>query len=566
MLARSVKSLLIVGALAAVAPLAAQKAAGPTLITGTVLGSDGKPMRLAHAHIRSWIDGATIARATAIADGRFALAVTRPGAYLLEFTGVDHKKLQVPLVTGRKPTIALDARLERSTFRRSLDSVAAIGDWNHFDRSSARPLVKQADGRYTLDVESSAEEVAYQLVGITTDGQAISGTDASRYVYNEENGYRSVLAVQGGTATIMFDPQLLDRTPSAAKVAFRDRSSFMARAYEIFSSAEEWGKQYGAAIRAAREKNEAPQYDWKPAERDFLSRLARERDSSLRELILSRMLDFTFRGGARLDTATAGRIARELTPASIWWVFLPGGGPGLIMGAFQQAADPKGNPGAMPTDSTHIDRLIRYIDRAIAENPERSVQATALAAAVDVLMGQRKVERANQYYDQLKREYPEYYRLGNMKARFAPDRALRPGAMVPDYRFAALEDSSITFTNESMRGKVYLIDFWGSWCTGCVQEMPYLHDTYERFASKGFEILSVGVNEPPASIAKYRLGPWKMPWLHTTPTTFGSGELRPFEIVFVPRAVLVDREGKIIAVDEAVRGERLKRAVEEALK
>jgi thiol-disulfide isomerase/thioredoxin len=562
---RPVKSALFVIALAAAAPLIAQKPTAPTLVTGTVLGSDGKSMKLAHARILTLMRGEAIATTTATADGQFALAVARPGAYYLEFTGVDHKQLRVPLVTGRDATVSLDARLERHAYRANLDSVAAIGDWNRFSRSTARPLVKQPDGRYTLEVDVSADSLAYKLVGLTTDGASINGTDGRRHAYDGGGDYRSVIDVQNGTAMIVFDPAQLDRTPSAAKVVFRDRSSFMARAYEIFSAADEWRNRHSAAFLAARGKDGAVEFDWKPMERDLTSRLTRERDPALRELILSRLLDFTMIA-ARLDTAVAGRIARELPPASLWWAYLHGAGPGIIANAFQQAADPEARPSGLPTDSAQVSRMMAYIDRALFENPDSSVRATALVVAVHALMGQQDVERANRYYDRLTREYPDFSMVPGMKAKFAPSRALRPGAMIPDYRFAAMNDSSVAFTREALKGKVYLIDFWGSWCGGCMKEMPYLHETYERFAPMGFEILSVGVNDTPASIAKFRSGQWKMPWRHTVPTTFGSAELKPFEIVFVPRAVLVDREGKIIAVDEAVRGERLAKAVEEALK
>ena len=199
--------------------LTAQRSAPVTLITGTVVGADGKPMSIADVHLGPAAEAGVVAEAKVGPDGRFAIATTQTGAFSLILTGVNNHSAPVPLLLdGRETTIALDVQLARYRYRDTLDPITAIGDWNHFNFDTGRPLVKQADGRYTLDVESTADTVAYQLLGLESDGRSINGTEGVRYQYDGGGDYRSVIKTDNGHATIVFDPRRLDRRPSERRI------------------------------------------------------------------------------------------------------------------------------------------------------------------------------------------------------------------------------------------------------------------------------------------------------------------------------------------------------------
>jgi len=44
----------------------------------------------------------------------------------------------------------------------------------------------------------------------------------------------------------------------------------------------------------------------------------------------------------------------------------------------------------------------------------------------------------------------------------------------PDFELAELRNPSQTFSPRQMRGKVWLLNVWGSWCIGCREEHPFL--------------------------------------------------------------------------------------------
>lgn len=52
----------------------------------------------------------------------------------------------------------------------------------------------------------------------------------------------------------------------------------------------------------------------------------------------------------------------------------------------------------------------------------------------------------------------------------------------------------------------------------------------------------------PETVSRFRSGRWKMPWLNAFIVNgFDSPLVKQFEISGIPRPILVDRDGKIIA-------------------
>ena len=135
---------------------------------------------------------------------------------------------------------------------------------------------------------------------------------------------------------------------------------------------------------------------------------------------------------------------------------------------------------------------------------------------------------------------------------------LQAGSPVPEFSFVSFDDPTVTITNVDFEGQVYLLDFWGTWCAPCIEEMPYLEDAYARYNESGFEILSIAFLDTREEIEQFREDNYPMPWLHTRMTWEDYSSVTDlFEVTRFPKPILVDEDGIILAIDEELEGDKL---------
>jgi thiol-disulfide isomerase/thioredoxin len=49
---------------------------------------------------------------------------------------------------------------------------------------------------------------------------------------------------------------------------------------------------------------------------------------------------------------------------------------------------------------------------------------------------------------------------------------------------------------EKKDGKIYVINFWATWCAPCVKELPYFEKIKQEYANKNVEVLLVSLDFP----------------------------------------------------------------------
>ncbi len=134
------------------------------------------------------------------------------------------------------------------------------------------------------------------------------------------------------------------------------------------------------------------------------------------------------------------------------------------------------------------------------------------------------------------------------------------GSRAPE--FSQADTSGIQVSLSSFRGKYVLLDFWGSWCSFCRKENPYLIKAYEKYKEKGFTVLSIAADEDKSkwlgAIRKDGIGRWT----HVSDLKGMNNEVA--KLYFVkgyPSNFLIDPDGIIIA--QNLRGEDLEKKLAE---
>lgn len=101
-------------------------------------------------------------------------------------------------------------------------------------------------------------------------------------------------------------------------------------------------------------------------------------------------------------------------------------------------------------------------------------------------------------------------------------------------------------------GDLVLLNFWATWCPPCLREMPLFQEAHERYASRGFTIVAVAVDEieeARAFVDKLGIG---FPVLIGQEDAIAVARDYGNRIGALPYSALIDRSGKI---RETHRGE-----------
>lgn len=109
-----------------------------------------------------------------------------------------------------------------------------------------------------------------------------------------------------------------------------------------------------------------------------------------------------------------------------------------------------------------------------------------------------------------------------------------------------------TLDIDTYRGRVFLIDFWGSWCVWCRKGHPHLKELYDKYKPLGFEIIGIGVEfDKDRNLGEKKLREAiekdGIDWIQIYNENDGDNDLRKiFSIYAYPTKILVDRSGNIV--------------------
>jgi thiol-disulfide isomerase/thioredoxin len=123
----------------------------------------------------------------------------------------------------------------------------------------------------------------------------------------------------------------------------------------------------------------------------------------------------------------------------------------------------------------------------------------------------------------------------------------------PAPRFHAKTTSGESYTNESIKGKVVLLEFWTTWCPYCKNEEALVDGIDHEFADKGLVVLAIDVAESKKKVRQYlQENPRSCRIVLTEDTNLAA----MYQANSYPIYVVIDRDGNIVGEQRGAAGER----------
>jgi len=111
--------------------------------------------------------------------------------------------------------------------------------------------------------------------------------------------------------------------------------------------------------------------------------------------------------------------------------------------------------------------------------------------------------------------------------------------------FTLLDMDGKSHSLHDYRGRVVLINFWGTWCPPCIREMPSLERLYQNLRDKNFIVLAVNQWEDQDHVFAF-MG--QLDVFPTFPVLFDpdSRVSEAFGVKGLPTSYVLDKQGRVI--------------------
>jgi peroxiredoxin len=135
------------------------------------------------------------------------------------------------------------------------------------------------------------------------------------------------------------------------------------------------------------------------------------------------------------------------------------------------------------------------------------------------------------------------------------------GKLAPDFAVEDIKGQTIKL--DTFRGKYVLLDFWATWCSPCIAELPRLQLNYKTYGGAGLEIISVSLDDNKTAVTDFvKVHNIAWPQIHNATCT--ADLVESFGVSSIPATFLIDPDGKVVRLD--LRGKKLEQTLGQLIK
>lgn len=469
----------------------------------------------------------------------FKLALEPNSIYTVTFAAPEHESLESVLFTENE-SAEIAVSLAKTTHQ-VLKQPFLIGSFNGFNPQQAVPMHENGEGKWIAQVPVKNGEVQYQLMGVTPDQRPVVGTQQDSFDYYEAGYFTSVIKTDKPMVDIVFTADTAK--PNLKSELKSDNELLAARAKAYVLLANNRSALTGAYIQQYLSQSETLRIDWNALTQPLITALHETSDLNTKGILMTAWLDLMLNGYQDVVPESVSQTITDLGALHPIW--------GLNAYSVFAAMD-------VLTDAA---TKIEFLSQMSSKHENARVRESATYYGFVVSDEALNTEKRQFFYDKLLAEFPQSQFVEYAKYQFDPKNKVQSGTIAPDFSVASLDGKAI-YTNAQFSGKYVMLDFWATWCGPCLQEMDELHAAYNEFKSEKFEILSLSFDQTKEDVVSFRKDRYPMPWLHTFVDGGFENELaQRYEVSGIPKPILINPEGKIVAMGIQLRGANLRKTL-----
>ncbi|WP_158795629.1 TlpA disulfide reductase family protein [Pedobacter sp. L105] len=199
------------------------------------------------------------------------------------------------------------------------------------------------------------------------------------------------------------------------------------------------------------------------------------------------------------------------------------------------------------------------LEKFVLQHPD----AFASLFLLDSRFSGMPVDKAEFLYNKLGATYKNTNYAKEVVSKIEATRITAIGKIAPDFQLPDTAGKMVKLSD--LRGQYVLLDFWASWCMPCRAENPNVVKAYQQYHGKGFTVLGVSLDQEGKKESWIKaIHQDHLTWTQVSDLNFwNNAAAKLYGITSIPQNYLIDKEGKIIAVN--VKGEALEQKLTEIL-
>jgi cytochrome c biogenesis protein CcmG, thiol:disulfide interchange protein DsbE len=115
------------------------------------------------------------------------------------------------------------------------------------------------------------------------------------------------------------------------------------------------------------------------------------------------------------------------------------------------------------------------------------------------------------------------------------------GELAPEFQVKTLDGKVVKLSD--YRGKIVFLNFWATFCSSCLSEMPSMNSLFQKLDEEHFAMLAINVDNDEEKAKKIaQSGGWKF----TVGQDTGGAVAGMYRTTGIPETFILDRQGRVV--------------------